>query len=106
MNLDKNLLLIIIFSCMIFQSIYNYYSISKQSFKPYIIFKKSYNNNPIYFKKIYARFCIYSLIGSILFLLITIWVKAELISTSYLILLSILFIPSCIFFIKLKYIKK
>lgn len=105
MNFRENLLLIIIFSGMIIQSIYQYCSINNPSFKPYIIFNKSYKTNPIYFKKIYSRFCIYSLIASTAFLIVTIFIKIELLLTSYLVLLAILVIPSLIFFIKLKYIR-
>ncbi|AQR93092.1 hypothetical protein CLSAP_03670 [Clostridium saccharoperbutylacetonicum] len=102
MNFRENLLLIIIFSGMIIQSIYQYFSINNPSFKPYVTFNKSYNTNPIY----YSRFCIYSLIASIAFLLVTICIKIELLLTSYLVLLAILAIPSFIFFIKLKYIRE
>lgn len=102
MYFRENLLFIMMFSFTIIGSIYKYYSIKKPSFKPIVVFRKSYNNNPIYFKKIYTKFCIYSLIGSIIGLLITIWVRPELLLNSYILLFAILVIPSSIFFIKLK----
>lgn len=102
MYFRENLLFIMMFSFTIIRSIYKYCSIKKPSFKPIVAFRKGYNNNPIYFKKVYTQFCIYSLIGSIIGLSIAIWVRTELLLDSYILLLAILVIPSSIFFIKLK----
>lgn len=105
MTLSSKFTVLFISFCTVILSIYRCYNVNRELFKVPKYFKKSYSKNPIYFKKIYGGFCIYALIGSAIFFFSTLLIKEELLLNAYIILIAVFFIPSSLFFIKMKFIK-